>query len=142
MSWLLWKRILNKFKWIRLSRYWWKKIQALGAARDWVELEKFSKSKKSPIGYEVWKRSYAKIKIYLRFNSLTGLVLLFANLLFVIHPTGSAHSHCKYLSWEGFALFSTDNPFEMSLSISLLLQNLLLLVERVSLCSLQIIALK
>ena len=35
-------------------RYWWTKIQALGAARDWTELEKFSKSKKSPIGYEVW----------------------------------------------------------------------------------------
>eukprot|EP00112_Aurelia_sp_Birch-Aquarium-sp1_P019595 Seg4875.2 transcript_id=Seg4875.2/GoldUCD/mRNA.D3Y31 product="Vacuolar protein sorting-associated protein 16" protein_id=Seg4875.2/GoldUCD/D3Y31 len=34
------------------TRFWWKKIQALGAARDWVELEKFSKSKKSPIGYE------------------------------------------------------------------------------------------
>jgi len=33
-------------------RYWWSKIQALGAAKDWVELEKFSKSKKSPIGYE------------------------------------------------------------------------------------------
>jgi hypothetical protein len=33
-------------------RYWWTRIQALAAARDWVELEKFSKSKKSPIGYE------------------------------------------------------------------------------------------
>ncbi|XP_057293833.1 vacuolar protein sorting-associated protein 16 homolog [Hydractinia symbiolongicarpus] len=33
-------------------RYWWTKIQALGAARDWSELEKFAKSKKSPIGYE------------------------------------------------------------------------------------------
>ena len=34
-------------------RYWWTKIQALGAARSWEELEKFSKNKKSPIGYEV-----------------------------------------------------------------------------------------
>eukprot|EP00794_Sanderia_malayensis_P003165 gene3165-3634_t len=34
------------------ARYWWKKIQALGAAQNWQELEKFSKSKKSPIGYE------------------------------------------------------------------------------------------
>lgn len=33
-------------------RFWWMKIQALGTARDWTELEKFSKSKKSPIGYE------------------------------------------------------------------------------------------
>ena len=45
-------------------------------------------------------------------------------------------------SWESFALFSTDNRFEISVSISLLLQNLPLLVVRVSLCSLQIIALK
>ena len=45
-------------------------------------------------------------------------------------------------SWEGFALFSTDDRFEISVPISLLLQNLPLLVERVSLCSLQIIALK
>jgi len=33
-------------------RYWWTKIHALGAAQDWAELEKFAKSKKSPIGYE------------------------------------------------------------------------------------------
>ena len=39
-------------------------------------------------------------------------------------------------------MFSTDNHFEISGSILLLLQNLPLLVERVSLCSLQIIALK
>ncbi|KAK2188750.1 hypothetical protein NP493_123g03022 [Ridgeia piscesae] len=33
-------------------RYWWLKISALAQAGDWLELEKFSKSKKSPIGYE------------------------------------------------------------------------------------------
>ena len=36
------------------TRFWWVKIQALAAAGDWDELETFSKSKKSPIGYEVW----------------------------------------------------------------------------------------
>ena len=41
-----------------------------------------------------------------------------------------------------FAMFSTDNRLEISVSIPLLLQNLSLLVERASLCSLQIIALK
>ena len=51
-------------------------------------------------------------------------------------------SKSTLVSWESFALFSTDNPFEISLSILLLLQNLPLLVERVSLCSLEIIALK
>ncbi|KAI0208261.1 hypothetical protein LSAT2_007078 [Lamellibrachia satsuma] len=34
-------------------RFWWLKISALAQAGDWLELEKFSKSKKSPIGYEV-----------------------------------------------------------------------------------------
>ncbi|XP_064643681.1 vacuolar protein sorting-associated protein 16 homolog [Lineus longissimus] len=33
-------------------RFWWLKIQALAEAGDWIELERFSKSKKSPIGYE------------------------------------------------------------------------------------------
>ena len=45
-------------------------------------------------------------------------------------------------SWASFGLFSTDNRFKISVSISLLLQNLPLLVERVSLCSLLLIALK
>ncbi|XP_012286642.1 vacuolar protein sorting-associated protein 16 homolog [Orussus abietinus] len=33
-------------------RYWWLRIQCLGENDLWTELEKFSKSKKSPIGYE------------------------------------------------------------------------------------------
>ncbi|XP_043252548.1 vacuolar protein sorting-associated protein 16 homolog isoform X1 [Colletes gigas] len=33
-------------------RYWWLRIQCLSAQDMWEELEKFSKSKKSPIGYE------------------------------------------------------------------------------------------
>ncbi|KAG2459302.1 VPS16 protein, partial [Polypterus senegalus] len=33
------------------KRYWWLKISALAEKNDWEELEKFSKSKKSPIGY-------------------------------------------------------------------------------------------
>lgn len=34
------------------TRYWWIKIQALASAKAWEDLDKFSKSKKSPIGYE------------------------------------------------------------------------------------------
>lgn len=34
-------------------RYWWLRIQCLGEKGLWSELEKFSKGKKSPIGYEV-----------------------------------------------------------------------------------------
>nr|KAF6359287.1 VPS16 core subunit of CORVET and HOPS complexes [Pipistrellus kuhlii] len=33
------------------KRLWWLKLTALAALEDWEELEKFSKSKKSPIGY-------------------------------------------------------------------------------------------
>ncbi|XP_066433385.1 vacuolar protein sorting-associated protein 16 homolog [Eleutherodactylus coqui] len=33
------------------KRYWWLKISALAEKEDWEELENFSKSKKSPIGY-------------------------------------------------------------------------------------------
>ena len=39
-------------------RFWWIRIKALAERRDWNELEKFSKSKKSPIGYEVFKSMY------------------------------------------------------------------------------------
>ncbi|KAG8558628.1 hypothetical protein GDO81_017071 [Engystomops pustulosus] len=33
------------------KRYWWLKMSALAEKEDWEELENFSKSKKSPIGY-------------------------------------------------------------------------------------------
>ena len=33
-------------------KFWWLKVRALAKARNWSELEKFSKSKKSPIGYK------------------------------------------------------------------------------------------
>lgn len=36
-----------------VPRYWWLKISALATRGDWEEMEKFSKSKKSPIGYLV-----------------------------------------------------------------------------------------
>lgn len=33
-------------------RFWWLRIQVLSETFQWDELEKFSKAKKSPIGYE------------------------------------------------------------------------------------------
>jgi hypothetical protein len=36
-----------------LFRYWWFRIQSLSELGEWMELDKFSKSKKSPIGIEV-----------------------------------------------------------------------------------------
>lgn len=48
-------------------RFWWTKLQALGASHQWEEMEKFSKSKKSPIGYEpfaeaCWKFGNNKVE--------------------------------------------------------------------------------
>jgi hypothetical protein len=37
---------------IASQRYWWAKVSGLGAIGDYEELEKFSRQKKSPIGYE------------------------------------------------------------------------------------------
>ncbi|XP_056156959.1 vacuolar protein sorting-associated protein 16 homolog isoform X2 [Lampris incognitus] len=36
------------------KRYWWLKLRSLAEKEDWEELEKFAKSKKSPIGYLVF----------------------------------------------------------------------------------------
>jgi hypothetical protein len=33
-------------------RFWWIKVKALAESRNWSELDRFAKSKKSPIGYE------------------------------------------------------------------------------------------
>lgn len=33
------------------NRFWWLRIQSLADNGDWKELDKFSKVKKSPIGY-------------------------------------------------------------------------------------------
>jgi hypothetical protein len=49
-------------------RFWWAKLRALVEIRDWENLEKLSKSKKSPIGYEVKKKkcgaAYEKFKVF------------------------------------------------------------------------------
>lgn len=41
------------FYYVVLNRFWWVKIRGLAEVGDYEELEKFSKQKKSPIGYEV-----------------------------------------------------------------------------------------
>lgn len=38
------------------KRWWWLKLKALAAAKNWTVLETFAKSKKSPIGYEPFVR--------------------------------------------------------------------------------------
>ncbi|KAJ1980367.1 Vacuolar protein [Dimargaris verticillata] len=44
-------QIKHEFK-IPDKRFWWLKLRALVAKRDWTELEKLSRVKKSPIGYD------------------------------------------------------------------------------------------
>lgn len=43
-------KVRDDFK-VSESRYWWIMLQALVARKDWDNLERFAKSKKSPIGY-------------------------------------------------------------------------------------------
>lgn len=43
-------KVKDDFK-VTESRYWWIMLQALVARKDWDHLERFAKSKKSPIGY-------------------------------------------------------------------------------------------
>lgn len=45
------EKLKNEFK-IPDRRYWWIRIQVFASQYQWEELEKFSKLKKSPIGYE------------------------------------------------------------------------------------------
>ena len=42
--------VRKEFK-ISDKKFWWVKVRALAQTRNWPELEKFAKSKKSPIGY-------------------------------------------------------------------------------------------
>lgn len=46
-------------------RYWWIRIQVYADHFQWDELEKFSKSKKSPIGYEPF------VEVCLKHNNIT-----------------------------------------------------------------------
>jgi len=41
-------------------RYYWLKVYATAEARNWLELERFSKTKKSPIGYEPFVEACVK----------------------------------------------------------------------------------
>lgn len=46
-------------------RFWWLRIISLSNKHNWIELEKFAKSKKSPIGYEPF------VEVCLKQNNLT-----------------------------------------------------------------------
>ncbi|KFP03155.1 Vacuolar protein sorting-associated protein 16, partial [Calypte anna] len=49
------------------KRYWWLKISALATRGDWEEMEKFSRSKKSPIGY--WPFVEISVKHHNRYEA-------------------------------------------------------------------------
>ncbi|KAG0177300.1 hypothetical protein DFQ28_006131 [Apophysomyces sp. BC1034] len=46
------------------KRFWWIKVRALVEVRDWENLEKLAKNKKSPIGYEPFVEECIKAKQY------------------------------------------------------------------------------
>lgn len=45
------EKLKNEYK-VQDRRFWWLRIQVMSEHFQWDELERFSKSKKSPIGYE------------------------------------------------------------------------------------------
>lgn len=45
------EKLKNEYK-VQDRRYWWLRIQVMSEQGQWDELERFCKSKKSPIGYE------------------------------------------------------------------------------------------
>ncbi|XP_062569083.1 vacuolar protein sorting-associated protein 16 homolog [Saccostrea cucullata] len=47
------EQLRKEFK-VPERRFWWLKINALGESGDWIELEKFSRSKKAPVGMEAF----------------------------------------------------------------------------------------
>ena len=49
-------------------RLWWIKLKATAEAKDWEELDRFAKSKKSPIGYAVRPRPWRFCALKTRFN--------------------------------------------------------------------------
>lgn len=46
-------KVKSEFK-IPEKRFWWLKLRALVAKRDWGEIEEWGRTKKSPIGWEVY----------------------------------------------------------------------------------------
>lgn len=64
------ERMRNEYK-VPDKRFWWLRIIVLADSFQWDELEKFSKSKKSPIGYEPFvevclkKQNIAEARKYL-----------------------------------------------------------------------------
>ncbi|XP_074594304.1 vacuolar protein sorting 16 [Brevipalpus obovatus] len=55
-------------------RYWWLKIDVLAEKREWHELEKFSKAKRSPIGYEPFVTTCLKYKNRIEAQKYVGRV--------------------------------------------------------------------
>nr|CAD7262014.1 unnamed protein product [Timema shepardi] len=51
-----------------VSRYWWLRILSLAALSEWSELDKFAKTKKSPIGYEVNKHPMPFVDVCLKYD--------------------------------------------------------------------------
>lgn len=53
------KKVQSEFK-VQEKTYWWLRLRALVAKRDWGELEEMAKNRRSPIGWEVRLHSRSK----------------------------------------------------------------------------------
>nr|CAG4649104.1 EOG090X01BU [Scapholeberis mucronata]SVE93461.1 EOG090X01BU [Scapholeberis mucronata] len=62
-DWKETEEVVKKFK-VPERRLWWLKVTTLAELGDWMELEKLSRSKKSPIGYEPF------VDVCLEFNNV------------------------------------------------------------------------
>lgn len=59
------KKLQTEFK-VQEKTYWWVRLRALVAGRDWGEIEEMAKTRKSPIGWEVRKSAVLYIHIYIQ----------------------------------------------------------------------------
>lgn len=59
-------KVKSEFK-IPEKRFWWLKLRALVAKRDWGEIEEWGRTKKSPIGWEVCRIQSFSLSFFLSF---------------------------------------------------------------------------
>lgn len=96
--------VLLAFYTFLLHRFYWLKVRALAESKSWLELDRFSKARKSPIGYEV-RFSVSEVSFH---NLLSNCVS------FLLDPV-ALKANCCYLSKSSFV-----NPYIQFLVLPIL----------------------
>lgn len=95
-------------------RFWWLKLKALAEKGDWEELEKFAKSKKSPIGYlvndalSVLKGLTHRTAIFLKIKCIVCMTVhtpVVSLLKISLH-----HAYSLTLNYMEFVIHSVQRP--------------------------------